>query len=49
MDFGILRALKTLKNHPYIQYVGLGFAGLVQTGAQDSQVSDVYYGGRGTC
>ena len=43
MDFGILRALQTLKNHPYVQYVGLGFAGLVQTGAQDAEVGYVSY------
>lgn len=38
MDVGILRALKTLKNHPYVQYVGLGFAGLVKAGAEKTQV-----------
>ena len=32
-----------------VEYAEMGFAGLVQTGAQDSQVGDVYYGGRGTC
>ncbi|KAK7092624.1 hypothetical protein V1264_008344 [Littorina saxatilis] len=41
MDFGILRALKTLKSHPYVQYVGLGFAGLVQAGRQDNQANGV--------
>ncbi|KAL8623479.1 hypothetical protein ACOMHN_015687 [Nucella lapillus] len=41
MDFGILRAVKTLKNHPYVQYVGLGFAGLVQkTAGTDPQDVD---------
>ncbi|XP_055860305.1 proton-associated sugar transporter A-like [Biomphalaria glabrata] len=29
MDAGILRALKTVKSNPYVQYVGLGLAGLV--------------------
>ncbi|KAH9498719.1 hypothetical protein Btru_004669 [Bulinus truncatus] len=29
MDIGILRALKTVKSNPYVQYVGLGLAGLV--------------------
>ncbi|KAK7483584.1 hypothetical protein BaRGS_00025137 [Batillaria attramentaria] len=40
MDFGILRAVQSLKNHPYVQYVGLGFATLVKTesgGGQDGQ------------
>ncbi|CAL1538399.1 unnamed protein product [Lymnaea stagnalis] len=29
MDLGILRALKTVKSNPYVQYVGIGLAGLV--------------------
>lgn len=29
MDVGILQALKAVKNNPYVQYVGIGLAGLV--------------------
>ncbi|CAG5122050.1 unnamed protein product [Candidula unifasciata] len=37
MDAGILQALKTVKNNPYVQYVGLGLAALIaQKDRQDS-------------
>ncbi|XP_046357573.1 proton-associated sugar transporter A-like [Haliotis rufescens] len=35
MSVGIIRALKTFKDHPYVQYVGLGLAGLVNIENQD--------------
>ena len=36
MSVGILTALKTFKEHPYVQYVGIGLAGLANTLAADS-------------
>ncbi|XP_041347296.1 proton-associated sugar transporter A-like [Gigantopelta aegis] len=36
MSVGILTALKTFKEHPYVQYVGIGLAGLANTLAADA-------------